>query len=303
MKPDRLVFLGDSITCGGLYIAYLKAFLMQRDYDDGLVLVNLGLGSETASGLSEPDHPWPRPCVHSRIDRALQESKPDKVVFCYGMNDGIYYPYSEDRFKAYKEGIQKLAERIRNFGADAVAISPPPFDALSYLARGGHLVPAGRDRYSYMNVYENYNQVIERYSDWILSRGALFSKAIDIYHPMVNHTRSRRMEYAEYRSGDGIHPNPEGHWIMAGSILQDLFGIPAQGIPEPAAISKETEFFQLIREWQQILGAAWREHVGHTNPGRTKCLALPEAIIKAEELESRARCCLKAHGPGSTDIE
>jgi hypothetical protein len=77
-------------------------------------LINLGVSSETASGLSEPEHPWLRPCVHGRVGKALMESKPDIVVFCYGINDGIYYPFSNERFEAYKRGILSLIDKIRN---------------------------------------------------------------------------------------------------------------------------------------------------------------------------------------------
>lgn len=61
-----------------------------------LRLLNLGLSSETASGLSEPTHPFPRPDVKTRIDRISEKTKPDVEFICYGMNDGIYHPQSEE---------------------------------------------------------------------------------------------------------------------------------------------------------------------------------------------------------------
>ncbi|MBW7460494.1 hypothetical protein K0U00_41170, partial [Paenibacillus sepulcri] len=102
----RIVFLGDSITDEGTYIAYMDAYFRQHMPEHDMTLINLGVNSETASGLSEPDHPFPRPCIHDRLGRALQESRPDWVVLCYGMNDGIYYPFSEERFQAYRQGVQ-----------------------------------------------------------------------------------------------------------------------------------------------------------------------------------------------------
>ena len=58
--------------------------------------INLGLPGETVTGLSEPGHPFPRPNVHERFGRVLAGGKPDLVFACYGMNDGIYYPFSDD---------------------------------------------------------------------------------------------------------------------------------------------------------------------------------------------------------------
>src|SRR5438132_4669375 len=87
---QRVVFLGDSNTYAGKYIAYLDAYLCTRFPDKRFELINLGLPSETVTGLSEPDHPYPRPNIHDRVERALTLAKPDVVVICYGMNDGIY---------------------------------------------------------------------------------------------------------------------------------------------------------------------------------------------------------------------
>ncbi|MGO4271421.1 SGNH/GDSL hydrolase family protein, partial [Paenibacillus sp. TAF58] len=84
----RIVFLGDSITDEGTYITYLDSYFEQHMPEIPITFINLGISSETASGLTEADHPFPRPCIHDRLARALQESKPDWVVVGYGMNDG-----------------------------------------------------------------------------------------------------------------------------------------------------------------------------------------------------------------------
>src|SRR5258708_30140369 len=86
-KGQRVLFLGDSNTFAGLFIAYLDGYLMTRFPADRWELINLGLPSETVSGLSEPDHPYPRPDVHERLETALMKTHPDVVVVCYGIND------------------------------------------------------------------------------------------------------------------------------------------------------------------------------------------------------------------------
>jgi lysophospholipase L1-like esterase len=103
--PDarRIVFLGDSITYSGLYVDYIEAVLLTQFPNRDIELINIGLPSETVSGLSEPGHAggaFPRPNLHERLDRVLQKLKPDLVLACYGMNDGIYYPFGEERFAA-----------------------------------------------------------------------------------------------------------------------------------------------------------------------------------------------------------
>ena len=69
VSAKRILFLGDSITHAGRYISLVETQLRLHGHD--AVLINLGLPGETCSGLSEPEHPFPRPNVQSRIDAAL----------------------------------------------------------------------------------------------------------------------------------------------------------------------------------------------------------------------------------------
>jgi len=95
LAAQRIVFLGDSITHSGQYIVELENRLLElRSWKRGQSIINLGLPSETCCGLSEDAHPFPRPSVQSRIDDVLEKADPDVVVVCYGVNDGIYHPYS-----------------------------------------------------------------------------------------------------------------------------------------------------------------------------------------------------------------
>lgn len=103
---QRIVFLGDSITYAGHYVDQFEAFLATRYPGRQFEVLDLGLPSETVSGLSEPGHAggkFPRPDLHERLDRVLTKTKPDLVISCYGMNDGIYQPLSEERFAKYRE--------------------------------------------------------------------------------------------------------------------------------------------------------------------------------------------------------
>src|ERR1700761_6253378 len=130
LANKRVLWLGDSITQIGDYVTFAEYDLEKQYPADRFDIVSIGLASETTSCLSEKAHPFPRPCVHERLGRALSLVKPDLVVACYGMNDGIYHPQSEDRMQAFEQGIDKLVTAVHAAGAQLVLLTPPPFDRL-----------------------------------------------------------------------------------------------------------------------------------------------------------------------------
>lgn len=285
-KEKRIVFLGDSITDDGTYIAYIDAYFRQHWTDHHITLINLGVSSETTSGLSEPQHPFPRPCVHSRLIRALDESKPEWVVICYGMNDAIYHPFSEQRFQAYKDGIREVILKVKQYGAKAIVMTPPPFDTQSMIATGATLQPEQSGSFSWESPYVSYNEVLRHYANWLLSIGNEVDEIINIFEPLERFVEHLRKLEPHYVSGDGIHPNEMGHWVIAQTVIKQLFNIAmAKSYSE-----QEAEIFRLVSKRHRLLSAAWKEHVGHTNPGKTETFPLLEAIElgKAIELDIQA---------------
>ncbi len=283
-----ILFLGDSVTDNGLYIAYLEAYFRRYHPDKNLSLIPLGVSSETASGLSEAKHPFPRPCVHDRAKRALEITKPDWVFCCYGMNDGIYHPLSEERFKAYQTGMLLLLEKIKAAGAKAVLVTPPPFDAASFAFPAPRTGEDGKPDYSYLSPYREYDTVLRAYAQWLLTDPALEAadSVIDIRTPLLYATASQRAEQPGYSSGDGIHPNAYGHGIIARTLLTEWFNEDMTHMENLSASLEEWAGFPLVLQRHRILADAWKEHVGHTHPVKAaEALSLEEALAAARCLE------------------
>src|SRR6187399_944875 len=123
LAGKRVVFLGDSNTQAGGYVNfttyYVEKLYPKKDFD----VIGLGLASETLSGLSEDGHAggkFPRPCLFERLDRVLEKARPEIVVACYGMNDGIYQPLDAERFAAFQKGVTKLLDRCKKAGVKQV---------------------------------------------------------------------------------------------------------------------------------------------------------------------------------------
>ena len=226
MDGQKVVFLGDSNTFTGQFIAYLDAYLCTRFSEKRFELINLGLPSETVSGLSEPDHPYPRPNVHDRVDRALELTGPDVVVICYGMNDGIYSPFSQQRFEKYQQGITKLVDKVEKAGAKAMLMSPAPFDPQPLKDK---VQPNGAEKFSWLRPYERYDEeVLTRYSQWLLTWRQKKYTVIDAHAALLKHITAMRKDDPAYRiSGDGIHPSPNGHLVIALEILKEWHAPPS----------------------------------------------------------------------------
>ena len=297
----RVVFLGDSITYSGQYLEYLEAYAASRFPDRSIEFLNLGLPSETVSGLSEPGHAggaFPRPDLHERLGRVLAQTKPDLIVVCYGMNDGIYYPLGEERFRKFQEGMRRLREQAMAAGAKVLHITPPPFDPVPIK---GSTLPAGREEYR--QPYEGYNEVLDRYSEWLIAQRASGWEVVDAHGPMNRHLAERRQQNPAYRlAGDGVHINATGHWLIARALLVHL-GAPAEiaGMEEADAMVSTlphgAEVLRLVQQRQRLLKDAWLTAVGHKRPGMSKGLPLAEAQKQSAEIGPRIRT-LTAPSPG-----
>jgi len=279
----RILVLGDSITYGGRYVDYLETYLRLRMPARKVEILNLGLPSETVSGLSEPGHAkgkFPRPNLHERLGRVLSAWKPDLVVACYGMNDGIYQPLSKERFGRFRAGIERLRSKVAAAGAAILHVTPPVFDEV-----GAAPAAAG------------YDEVLRRYARWLISQRAAGWDVVDVHEPMRRLLANQRSEDASFRlAPDGIHPEATGHWLMARAILlhwgaQDLDGAER---PDDMLLlhPRGRAVWTLVSERQALLKDAWLTTIGHLRPGMKPGLPLAEAQTHAVALENRVEAIL-----------
>jgi pimeloyl-ACP methyl ester carboxylesterase len=89
---------------------------------------------------------------------------------------------------------------------------------------------------------------------------------------------------------DGIHPNENGHRLMARQVYA-AWGL--RGTPDDVP----GEVLAIVREKQRILKEAWMSHVGHKRPGVKPGLPIEEAKAKAAELDKQARETARKTGP------
>jgi lysophospholipase L1-like esterase len=281
-KVKRIVFIGNSITWQANYVNDVIAYLTVTYPDRHFEFINVGLPSETVSGLSEPGHAngaFPRPDLHERLQRVLTQTKPDLVFACYGMNDGIYMPFDTGRFRKFRDGINWLHAEVVKSGAQIIHITPPVFDEL----KGGD---------------PGYAAVLDQYAKWLLAqRSAQNWGVIDVHFPMKKYLEAHRKVDAKFNldgfalTGDGVHPGELGHWIMARQILVYLCGdnVLAFGSAEKsvAANKNGAAILKAVTERQNMLRDAWLSSTGYKRPGLSVGLPLDSALRKSELMGAR----------------
>jgi hypothetical protein len=193
------------------------------------------------------------------------------------MNDGIYLPYDDARFSKFKAGMEWMHETIEDSGASLIHVTPPIYDEKKGAA---------------------YANVLDLYSDWLIScRYTRNWKVIDLHWPMKKHQEDQRLIDPDFAfAKDGIHPNDQGHFIMAREILLGLGEQvkEAETIEELlSAFPQGIQILLLVELRQEILKNAWLSHTGHKRPGLPEGLPISEAKQKVAEIKKEIQSLLQ----------
>lgn len=118
-KPTKVVFLGDSITEGGMqpsgYISLVKNALNTVGKSADYTLVGAGI-----SGNKVPD-------LQARLEKDVLDENPDLVFVYIGIND--VWHFNEQGVggtseEAFEDGLQDVISRIQDTGAEVVICTP-----------------------------------------------------------------------------------------------------------------------------------------------------------------------------------
>lgn len=281
-QARTVVFLGDSITYAGQYVADIEAWMLAQNWPQMPTVINVGLPSETVSGLSEDGHAggkFPRPALTERLDRVLKVTQPNLVFACYGMNCGIYLPLSDERFARYQQGIRELQQKVKAAGAQLILITPPTYD----------------DQRKPLE--HSYNAVLERYGQWLLTLRAEGQVVIDLHGPMHAALLEQRKTQPEFTyQPDAVHPDSAGQWLIARQMIQALGDATVADKATPEAMLAQYQLpaslLTLIRQRMSIRRDAYLSAAGHLRPGMQPGLPIKDAEVKTHELTIRIKALL-----------
>ena len=264
----RVLFLGDSITYDGRWAAWVESALRNDPAYAEADFLNVGLASETASGLSEPGHAggkFPRPCIHERLSRVLEGCKTTLVIACYGMNDGIYQPLDETRLDAYRKGMVKLKEDVEKTSARIVFVTPPLHNVDKPLSDAAR-----------------YDTVLDAQATWLTGNRAQGWQVVDIRPELrAAVAAAKQKEPAFIFAKDGVHPGAEGHRFMAEAVCKGLW--PILGLKEAPRFTSDEAYPLLLRQ-AHLLRDAYLTATKHIRPGVPEGKPVDQARAEAGRL-------------------
>jgi lysophospholipase L1-like esterase len=235
-KNDRVVFYGDSITEQQLYTNYVETYLTTRYPELKLRFFNAGWGGDTTPGGL------------GRLQRDVLVLRPTVVTLCFGMNDGKYTTASDSICSTFAAGLEGIVQRLLGQGVRVAMLTPGMAEAAAAAD------PAAMGDYNAKN--------LRALADIALAIARKHKLPACDIHELMNRTAAAayKADPAIRFTAEGVHPDPDGHLIMAMGLLQAL-GVPAWHQTTTVRVPRRSTGDDLIRLTYQVKALPF--HVEH----------------------------------------
>lgn len=211
---DRVVFFGDSITEQRIYTNYIEDYVLTRYPERCVTFINSGWGGDQVS--SNDCAPCAGVGALARINRDVIAHKPTVVTLLFGMNDGRYQDFDPAILKVYEDGMARIIHELKaQTTARIYVMTPTVYDGT---------------RHTPWSKTTRYNEVLDRYSDAAKQLAAREKLSLIDLHTATTEAllRAKQLDAAYTFAADGVHPNADGHAVMAAEILR-AWGAPVKG--------------------------------------------------------------------------
>ncbi len=197
----RVAIIGDSITEQKLYSKFIEAYLLACLGRKDIACFQFGWGGETAAAFA------------ARLENDLSAFHPTVATTCYGMNDGHYVPYADAIGNDYEKWMRVVLTGLKKEGVSNTVAGTPGAVDTKYFNKG--------------------STTADQYNDNLAHLGAIDRKLADEFHTAfadVHGEMISTMTKAKAALGpdydvcgrDGVHPQPDGHLLMAAAFLKGL---------------------------------------------------------------------------------
>jgi lysophospholipase L1-like esterase len=207
IQPNDVVGIaGDSITEQHLYSCFMEDYLLMCQPTAGQSIINFGWSGEQAPGFL------------ARLNTDVFPFKPTVMTTCYGMNDGHYGPINDDTANQYRTAQTGIVEALKKNGVRVIVLGSSKCVDSFYYHRdqpGGAAAQA-----------EIYNKTLGALGDIdkdiAAKEGVIYADMFDITMDTMKKAKAAFGEDYQIFGGDGVHPDPNGHLVMAYVFLKAL---------------------------------------------------------------------------------
>lgn len=217
---DRVVFLGNSIFENEFQFGYLELALTTRFADKGITFRNLGWTGDNVWGEARSTYTNP-PTPYEHLMEDITKAAPTVVFLAYG---GVEAQEGQPGVAHFKDGLNKLIDKIESLGARTVLLSTIPVVSAD---TSQHIDARNAD-------LELYSKTI---SDVASQRGKQF---IDIYNPVLN--TSKKADIIE----NTVHLNETGYYYLA-DVLEKALGLSNDRVTSTITIAKPTPYSSNVK--------------------------------------------------------
>ncbi len=215
LKPgDRVVFFGDSITQQMLYTRDIEDYVRARYPGLDVRFFNAGWNGDTTTGGL------------ARLERDVLGLQPTVVTLFFGMNDGRYVAPDASLTSTFHDKLEAIIKALQERNVRVVVFTPGCVDDDKRPPLRG----------------VDYNRTLEGLGAVALDLARQYGcPGADIHQPMLAaQTACKARQPGFTMIPDGIHPNEEGHLVIAGLMLQALGAEPMPALADDDA----GKFFQ-----------------------------------------------------------
>ena len=198
---DFVAVCGDSITEQRIYSRIIAGYLLMCQPAPDLRAMQAGWSGEWANGFQ------------GRLATDVLPLKPTVATTCYGMNDGGYKAFTESTGAGYRTAQTAIVKKFKEAGVRLIIIGSPGVVDRDTFHGGG-------------NASVVYNETLAKLGDIdrqiAAEEGVVFA---DLHTPMMDVMIKAKAKYGMIYNvcgGDGVHPNYNGHTIMAYAFLKAM---------------------------------------------------------------------------------
>lgn len=204
---DRVAFVGNSITHGGHYHSYVWLYYITHFPLMRITCFNEGVGGDAVQNM------------YYRFEGDVLPKKPNVIALTWGMNDTGYFDWYNEKGK--QNIVRNLDTSYKYFGLIEQQLKSMPGVRKIFIGGSPYDFTS---KFTKNNLFPGKAEAFGKVIDFQLNEAKKQSwDYIDLYHPMlaINKREQARDSAFSLTPNDRIHPDNDGHMVMAYLFLKD----------------------------------------------------------------------------------